>query len=50
MSRARPRRRVARAAAVIAVLSGDELYLVIGDGTILHSDDGARTWDAAFRP
>ena len=31
-------------------VSRDELYLVIGDGTILHTRDGGRSWEVAFRP
>lgn len=27
-----------------------ELSLVLGDATIMHTTDGARTWKAAFRP
>ena len=31
-------------------VSGEELYLALGDGTILHTRDGAKTWKEAFRP
>ena len=34
----------------VRAVSAGELYLVIGDGTILHSRDAAKTWEAAFRP
>ena len=31
-------------------ISGDELYLALSDGTIMHTTDSAKTWKAAFRP
>ena len=34
----------------LKAVSRDELYVVIGDGTILHTRDGGRSWEEAFSP
>ena len=31
-------------------VSGDELYIALSDGTILHSEDGGADWEEVFRP
>ena len=35
---------------VFNAVSGQELYLAMSDGTILHTEDGGRGWEEEFRP
>jgi photosystem II stability/assembly factor-like uncharacterized protein len=35
---------------VIDPVSGNELYMALSDGTILHTEDGGSNWEEEFRP